>query len=33
MQRLGLKRVASFDNDVAICRYGPNLDRASVVLR
>lgn len=33
MQRLGLSRVASFDDDFAIYRYGRNRDRAFEVLR
>ena len=33
MERLGLKRVASFDDDFAIYRYGRNRDRAFEVLR
>lgn len=33
MQRLGLTRVASFDDDFAIYRYGRNRDRAFEVLR
>ncbi|HVY43033.1 MAG TPA: PIN domain-containing protein [Hyphomicrobiaceae bacterium] len=33
MERLGLSRVASFDDDFAIYRYGPNRDRAFEVLR
>jgi uncharacterized protein len=33
MQRLGLNRVASFDDDFVIYRYGPNRDRAFEVLR
>jgi predicted nucleic acid-binding protein len=33
MERLGLTRVASFDQDFAIYRYGRNRDRAFVVLR
>jgi predicted nucleic acid-binding protein len=32
MQRLGLSRVASFDNDFAVYRYGRNRDRAFDVL-
>jgi predicted nucleic acid-binding protein len=33
MQRLGLSRVASFDRDFAVYRYGRNRDRAFEVLR
>jgi predicted nucleic acid-binding protein len=33
MQRLGLTRVASFDNDFAVYRYGRNRDRACEVMR
>src|SRR5688572_20509301 len=33
MERLGLNRVASFDDDFAIYRYGRNRDRAFEVLR
>jgi len=33
MERLGLTRVASFDSDFAIYRYGRNRDRAFEVLR
>lgn len=33
MERLGLTRVASFDNDFAVYRYGRNRDRAFEVLR
>lgn len=33
MERLGLSRVASFDDDFAIYRYGRNRDRAFEVLR
>jgi hypothetical protein len=33
MERLGITRVASFDRDFAIYRYGPNRDRAFEVLR
>lgn len=33
MQRLGLVRVASFDDDFMIYRYGPNRDQAFEVLR
>jgi uncharacterized protein len=33
MERLGLKRVASFDDDFAIYRYGPRRDRAFEVQR
>jgi predicted nucleic acid-binding protein len=33
MQRLGITRAASFDNDFAIYRYGRNRDRAFEVLR
>jgi len=33
MERLGLTRVASFDRDFAIYRYGRNRDRAFEVLR
>ena len=33
MERLGLARVASFDNDLSIYRYGVNRDRAFEVLR
>ena len=33
MQRLGLTRVASFDDDFAIYRYGRNRERAFEVLR
>jgi predicted nucleic acid-binding protein len=33
MERLGLGRVASFDDDFAIYRYGRNRDRAFEVLR
>lgn len=33
MERLGLTRVASFDQDFAIYRYGRNRDRAFEVLR
>jgi predicted nucleic acid-binding protein len=33
MQRLGLSRVASFDDDFAIYRYGRNRDRAFEVSR
>ncbi|MGH8885707.1 MAG: type II toxin-antitoxin system VapC family toxin [Egibacteraceae bacterium] len=33
MRRLGLERVASFDQDFAIFRYGPRRQRAFTVLR
>jgi predicted nucleic acid-binding protein len=33
MERLGLARVASFDNDLSIYRYGANRDLAFEVLR
>lgn len=33
MQRLGLERVASFDDDFAVYRYGRNRDRAFTVVR
>jgi uncharacterized protein len=33
MHRLGLHRVASFDDDFAIYRYGRSRDRAFSVLR
>jgi predicted nucleic acid-binding protein len=33
MERLGLTRVASFDNDFAVYRYGRRRDRAFEVLR
>ncbi|MBM3810263.1 MAG: hypothetical protein FJW20_01385 [Acidimicrobiia bacterium] len=33
MRRLGLERVASFDDDFAIFRYGPNRRRAFTVVR
>jgi uncharacterized protein len=33
MERLGISRVASFDDDFAIYRYGRNRDRAFEVLR
>jgi predicted nucleic acid-binding protein len=33
MQRLGIQRVASFDDDFAIFRYGRNLSRAFVAVR
>ena len=33
MERLGLTRVASFDQDFAIYRYGRKRDRAFEVLR
>lgn len=33
MERLGIGRVASFDDDFAIYRYGRNRDRAFEVLR
>ena len=33
MERLGLARVASFDSDFAVYRYGRNRDRAFEVLR
>lgn len=33
MERLGLTRVASFDSDFAIYRYGRNRDRAFEILR
>ena len=33
MERLGLTRVASFDRDFAIYRYGRNRTRAFEVLR
>ena len=33
MERLGITRVISFDNDFVIYRYGPVRDRASEVLR
>jgi predicted nucleic acid-binding protein len=33
MERLGVARVASFDDDFAIYRYGRNRDRAFEVLR
>jgi hypothetical protein len=33
MERLGLSRVASFNDDFAIYRYGQNGDRAFEVLR
>ena len=33
IQRLGLERVAAFDDDFAVFRYGPKRDRASKVVR
>jgi predicted nucleic acid-binding protein len=33
MERLGVNRVASFDDDFAIYRYGRNRERAFEVLR
>lgn len=33
MQRLGIERVATFDDDFAVFRYGRNLSRAFDVLR
>lgn len=33
MERLGVLRVASFDHDFAVYRYGPARDRAFTVLR
>jgi len=33
MERLGLTRVASFDDDFAICRHGRRRERALEVLR
>lgn len=33
MERLGIERAISFDNDFVIYRYGPNRDRAFEVLR
>ena len=33
MQRLGVHRVASFDNDFAVYRFGPRRSRAFEVLR
>jgi uncharacterized protein len=33
MERLGISRVASFDNDFAVYRYGRDRDRAFEVLR
>lgn len=33
MQRLGITRVATFDDDFAVYRYGRNRDRAFEVLR
>jgi predicted nucleic acid-binding protein len=33
MERLGVTRVASFDEDFAIYRYGRNRDRAFEVIR
>jgi len=33
MQRLGIQRVASFDDDFAIFRYGPRLERSFEVIR
>jgi hypothetical protein len=33
MERLGLSRVASFDSDFAVYRYGRNRDRAFEVVR
>jgi predicted nucleic acid-binding protein len=33
MERLGIHRVATFDDDFAIYRYGPRRDRAFEVLR
>jgi predicted nucleic acid-binding protein len=33
MERLGLERVASFDADFAVYRWGPRRDRAFEVLR
>lgn len=33
MQRLGLERVAAFDDHFAVYRHGPKRDRAFVVLR
>ena len=33
MQRLGIERAASFDDDFAIFRYGPNRRRAFIVVR
>jgi uncharacterized protein len=33
MERLGVKRAASFDSDFAIYRYGRNRERAFEILR
>jgi len=33
MQRLGIQRVATFDNDFAIFRYGRDLNRTFEVIR
>lgn len=33
MQRLGLERVAAFDDDFAVFRYGPRRDRAFKLVR
>jgi predicted nucleic acid-binding protein len=33
MERLGVDRVASFDDDFAMYRFGPRRDRAFHVLR
>jgi predicted nucleic acid-binding protein len=33
IERLGIKQVASFDNDFAVYRYGRNRDRAFEVIR
>ena len=33
MQRLGIERAASFDDDFAIFRFGPNRRRAFIVVR
>jgi predicted nucleic acid-binding protein len=33
MRRLGIERAASFDNDFAIFRFGPNRRRAFTILR
>lgn len=33
MRRLGIERVASFDNDFAVYRFGPNRRRAFTIIR
>ena len=33
MERMGLSRVASFDADFAVYRYGPGRERAFTLLR